>query len=74
VYVNPSSDIFEVNLNPEYVKKRSLEINYHFKHGGSFWVMINPSSTKWWFVNQPIKKGGWTSKALKHPFLGLKNR
>ena len=31
---------------------KTLEVNHHFKNGGSFWKMINLS----------IKNGGWTSR------------
>ena len=40
----------------------TLEVNHHFKNSGSFLMMINPYYKKWWFGNQPIKKGGWTSR------------
>ena len=39
-----------------------LEVNQHFKNGGSFWKMINLTIKKCWFGNQPIKNGGWTSR------------
>ena len=42
------------------IKRKLLEVNHHIKNGGSFWIMINPYYKKWWFINLPIKNGGWT--------------
>lgn len=28
----------------------------------SFWMMINSYLKNWWLVNQPVKRGGWTSR------------
>ena len=42
----------------------SLEVNHHFKNGGSFLDDDKPLlSKKTWFANTPIKTGGWTSRA-----------
>jgi len=44
--------------------RESLEVNHHLKNGGSFWKMINPLLKQWWFGNQAIKNGGWTSRGI----------
>ena len=47
-------------------------ISYHFKHRGSFWMMINPTSKNGeTFVNQPYKKGWLDFLGItQHVFLG----
>ena len=38
---------------------------HHLKNGGSFisfWMMIKILQKEWWFGNQPIKNGGWSSR------------
>ncbi len=40
--------------------------NDHFLNGGSFWMMLNPDLKKWWFVQRPIRIGGWTSRDNVH--------
>ena len=37
---------------------------HHIKNGGSIWIMTNPYYKKWWFINLPIKHGGWTFRKI----------
>ena len=41
----------------------TLEFNHHLKHGGSFWMMINP----WKMVAHNLNYGGWTSRVCYIP-------
>lgn len=67
---HPSRKWFKLKLSSMlsfllfYVPWKSLP---SFKNGASFWRIINSYLKKWWFVNQPLKNGGWTSRASFFP-------